>query len=214
MTLDISPVSAVSDVLALWGDDGWLTPPLLPVVGAPAPMAGRVVTVEIHIGDAGGGLSPLYDVLSADLAGCVVVIAGGAQAPGAVWGEILTLAAQQRGASAVLVDGYVRDVPELTSIGLPIYALGARVAGPGGRAHVTEVGVDVTIGGVAVSPDDRVIADGTGCVRVRADRFSDVIAAAARYVEGERDVVEALASGESLDSAYRFKKSVVDELRR
>ncbi|HTH06533.1 MAG TPA: hypothetical protein VL916_11715, partial [Ilumatobacteraceae bacterium] len=66
----------------------------------------------------------------------------------------------------------------------------------------------------AIASDDRLVLDDTGCVRVRAAQLADVIDAATRYTEGERQVVEALQSGETLDSAYRFKKSAVDELRR
>jgi len=212
--MQVPSVSAVSDVLALWGDDGWLTPPLQPAVAASSPVVGRAVTVLLEVADAGAGLAPLYDVLSSDLRDCVVVIAGAADAPGAVWGEILTLAAQRQGAVGVLVDGFVRDVPDVAPIGMPLYSRGERVAGPNGRAHVAAVGGEVMIGGVAIAPDDRLVLDDTGCVRVHAAQLADVIDAATRYTEGERQVVEALQSGETLDSAYRFKKSAVDELRR
>jgi regulator of RNase E activity RraA len=207
-------VSSVADVLGLWGADGRLTPPLRPIVGAPEPVVGRVVTVQVRVGGTGKGFAPLYDVLSRDLTDCFVVVAGAQHVPGAVWGEILTLAARQQHARGVLVHGWVRDVPDLTMLGVPVYALGDHVAGPNGLAHVVGVDVDVSIDDILVAADDHILADATGCARVRANELDAVVAAAQRYTDGERQVAQALAGGEPLASAYRHKKSVVDELRR
>lgn len=212
--MTLPSVSSVADVLALWGDAGSLTPPLRTIVGATEPVAARVITVQMHRSGSGDGFAPLYDVLSTDLSHCFVVIAGAQHVPGAVWGEILTIAAQLQHASGVLVHGLVRDIPDLVGLGLPVYALGETIAGPSGLAHVSAVGVDVVVDDVRIGADDHVLADATGCVRLRANDFDAVIEAACRYTDGERQVVEALAGGEPLTSAYRYKKSVVDELRR
>lgn len=210
----VPPASAIADVLALWGHDGWLTPPLHPVVVASAPAIGRALTLTISAGTAGPGLAPIYDVLSGDLTGRVLLLAGASAVPGAVWGEILTLAALQQGATAVLVDGWVRDKTEMTALGLPVYANGEQVVGPNGRAHLIQIDATVMVHGVAVTADDMIVVDRTGCVRVPSARADAVLEASRRYVAAEELVAKALAGGEPLARAYRHKKSIVDELRR
>ena len=206
-------VSAIADVLALWGHDGWLTPPLIPIVGAQASVIGRALTLTVTADANGPGFAGIYDVLSADLTGRVLVLAGATAVPGAVWGGILTRAALQRGATAVLVDGFVRDRPEMAALGLPVYAVGESVAGPNGKAHLVNVGAAVSVHGVEVPANDMIVIDATGCVRVRAALVDTVLQAAVRYEAAEDLVARALSGGESLAHAYRHKKSIVDELR-
>ncbi|MBI5089491.1 MAG: hypothetical protein HZB15_11720 [Actinobacteria bacterium] len=208
------PVSAIADVLALWGRDGWLTPPLTPVIAAAEPMVGRVQTITVQVGSSGPGLSRIYDVLSSDLTGRFVVIAGAAPLPGAMFGEILALSAQRCGALGVLIDGNVRDAPSMAAVGLPVYGTGQCVVGPNALAHVVAVGEPVEIGGVRIDTDDHIVVDATGCVRVGAHDLDDVLDAAARYASAEDLVVEALQSGATLATAYHHKKSAVDELSR
>ncbi len=214
----LAPVSAIADVLALWNHDGWLTPPLQPVVAASAPVAGRALTITVGAGLKGPGFSPIYDVLSRDLTGRILILAGADAVPGAVWGEILTRAALQQGASAVLVEGWVRDRPVITDLGLPIYATGEHIAGPSGLAHITAIDAPITIHstGIAtrVASHDLIVVDATGCVRVPATEADDVLLAANKYAAAEDLVVKALNEGEPLARAYHHKKSIAAELRR
>ncbi len=212
MSSTLAPVSAIADVLALWGMDGWLTPPLVPVVAAAVAVSGRALTVQLCHDTAGPGLSPIYDVLSGDLHGRVVVLAGARPVPGAVFGEILAGAARQQGATGVLVDGWVRDRDEMTKIGLPVLAAGERVVGPNGSAHLLSVGQQVSVDAVAIATDDVIVIDPSGCVRIPADRADDVLVAATRYAAAEVLVADALAAGEPLAAAYRHKRTMLAEL--
>jgi regulator of RNase E activity RraA len=223
VTDELAPVSAIADVLALWGVDGWLTPPLAPVVGSSSVRCGRALTVQVGAGADGPGFTGIYDLLSGDLAGRVVVIAGARAVPGAVFGEILAAAAAQCGAVGVLVDGWVRDRGDMTAIGLPVLAAGERVVGPNGAAHLTGVDVDVLIAvpdapgsddrSVVVTCHDLIVIDPSGAVRVPADIADQVLEGARRYAAAEGLVAAALADGEPLTAAYRHKKAVVAELR-
>jgi len=209
----VPPVSAIADVLALWGHDGWLTPPLHPVVPANAPVIARVRTITMQFASSGAGLAPIYDLISNDLDGCALLVAGAHTIASAVWGEILATSAQRNGAAAVLVDGSVRDRPAMAALGLPIYAAAECVVGPNGLAHVTALDHHVKIGHVEVATDDIVVVDDTGCVRVRADQREAVLEAARKYAVAEEAVLAAMRGGEQLASAYQYKKSVVEELR-
>ena len=212
MTDVLAPVSAVADVLALWGYDGWLTPPLAPVVRSASVVRGRALTVQVAAGDTGPGLAGIYDVLSGDLADRVVVIAGAEEVPGAVFGEILAAAADGQGAVGVLVEGWVRDRVDMEAIGMPVLARGERVVGPNGGAHLVAVDTEVTIDQVVVASGDTIVIDGSGCVRVPAAVADRVLDGARRYAAAEELVSLALAEGEPLTSAYRHKKSAIAEL--
>ena len=219
MKVPVASTSAIADVLALKGRDGWLTPPLLPVVAARCPVVGEAVTVRLERRDPAStaGLvpdfSPMYSVLSGDHAGKVLVIAGAEPIGGAVWGEILSVAARQAGFAGVVIDGYVRDLGALHDLALPVYATAVAVVGPQGRAHVAEVNGTVTISGVEVSSGDTIILDDSGCVRLEPNESADILTAAALYESAEEDVLAALADGERLNSAYKHKSSAVARLR-
>jgi regulator of RNase E activity RraA len=210
---DLPPVSAIADVLALRGLGGWLTPPLRPVVAPAEPLAGRAVTVSLRAEPAGRGLAPLQELLSSSLDGGVLVLAGARPIGGAIWGESMSRAAARANATAVLVDGAVRDRPAMAVEALPVFASTEVIVGPAGRATVEAVDVAVSIGGFGVVPGDHVVVDATGVVRIPPDRADEILADARAYTAGEEGVLGALADGAPLVEAYRFKQEVVDRLR-
>lgn len=211
---DLPTVSALADAAILRGDDGWLTPPLQPVVAPATTTMGRVRTVQLMAADTGPGMTAAFELLSSDLTDQVIVWTGVADLPCATWGEILSRAAHGRGARAVLVDGAVRDVDDMRSIGLPVYARGTAVVGPNGTVHATGVDVPVKVGGVVITPGDTVVVDSSGCMRLVAERADDLLVAGSAYAAGETALVSALIAGETLDTAYLHKKRAVDALRR
>jgi regulator of RNase E activity RraA len=170
--------------------------------------------VQIERRDSGADFKPMYEVLSAVQAGKVLVIAGAIEIGGAIWGEILTASAQQAGFVGVAIDGFVRDVTAMQNLELPIYASGTAVVGPLGRAHVVSVGETVNIFGQEVSSGDQIVLDDSGCVRLASRDAQEILEAAALYEKGEEQVLQALAAGERLNSAYRYKADVVSRLKR
>jgi regulator of RNase E activity RraA len=208
----VPPASAVADVLALWGRDGWLSPPLAPIVPAAVAVAGSARVFTLAHGAGGAGLGPLYDVLDTDLTGQAIVLAGAHATPGAVWGEILAATAAGSAAASVLIDGAVRDVDDLPAT--PLYARGTNVVGPNGLAHVVAVDEPAMIGEVGIDSGDTVVADATGCVRIAAADRAAVFEAAGVYAAAEQRVLDAVRSGTPLSEAYLIKKTAVDQLRK
>jgi 4-hydroxy-4-methyl-2-oxoglutarate aldolase len=208
----VPPVSAIADVLALWSLDGWLTPPLHPIVAPAHTVAGRAVTVQLAHAPHGRGLVPLFEILSNDLSGRVLVLAGARDVDGAVFGEILAGAASSQGCVATLVDGAVRDRVDMVRIAMPVCATSERVVGPNGTAHVVEIDGRVDIDGVAIETDDCIAVDASGCVRIPSAHTAAVLPSAAQYAAAEAAVTAAMAAGEPLTSAYRHKRAMVDSL--
>lgn len=211
MATNIAPVSAIADVLALIGRDGWLTPPLQPIVACTTPTRSSAKTFRLEMSDSGPGLTALYEALSTDLKGCAIVIEA-SSIDGAIWGEILATAAKNSGAVAAVVGGSVRDRDSVLAIDLPLYAEREIVVGPAGKAHVKEVGSALTIGSVSICQDDVIVGDSSGCVRIPLQIATEVLEKALDYAAAEQDILDALGRGERLNTAYLYKKIVVRQI--
>jgi regulator of RNase E activity RraA len=84
----------------------------------------------------------------------------------------------RRGVAALVTDGVLRDLAGVLGTGLPIFARGA--AAPPSVAGLTFVGwgEPVACGGVAVFPDDIVVADRDGAMLIPAAYLDQVLAEA------------------------------------
>lgn len=213
MSDPIPPTTAIADVLQLRGATGWLSPPLRPVHRGSGAVSGPARTVRFAPGAGPEGLAPVRRLLDSDLTGGVLVLAGAHHAAGAVWGEILTAAARNRGALAVLVEGSVRDIAGLAAFGLPIWALDEATVGPGAEVHVAGVGEPVTVAGVPVAEGDLVVVDPGGVVALASGEADAVWSDAVAYAEAESRTLAALEAGGGLGEAYAHKAAAVAALR-
>jgi 4-hydroxy-4-methyl-2-oxoglutarate aldolase len=115
------------------------------------------------------------------------------------WGEILAVAAQQRGILGLVIDGGVRDRDRLRTLDLPVFSRHDCVRGT--RKDVAgELGVPIRLGGVPVRTGDLLVGDADGVVVVPAERVPTVLDEADRRVAHEHDILAALRAGStSLD---------------
>ena len=109
--------------------------------------------------------------------GDVLVLTMPSPVPVALFGELLGIQAQARGTAAVLVDGAMRDVEDLCSLGLPVWARWVRVTGASKTVRGA-VGGPVMVGGVEIHNGDQVVLDRDGAVVVGSGRVNEVLAAA------------------------------------
>src|SRR5438045_5014624 len=98
------------------------------------------------------------------LPGDVVVVSTGEAASkrNAPWGELLSTAAMARGARGAVIDGLVRDVNKIQTLGFPLYAAGIKPVDSKGRGLVVDYNVPVMCGGIIVNPGDLVVGDYDG----------------------------------------------------
>ena len=106
--------------------------------------------------------------------GCVVVVDGRGCTDAGIFGDILCARLKQRGVAGLVTDGGIRDIAGVRATGLPIWAAG--IAAPPSVAGLTFVGWQDPIGcgGVAVYPDDIIVADDDGPVVIPAARAADI----------------------------------------
>ena len=134
--------------------------------------------------------------------GCVAVVdACGVSAAG-IFGDILCARMARRGVAALVTDGCVRDREGVLATGLPVWCRGA--AAPPSVAGLTFVGWQqpVGCGGVAVFPDDLVVADGDGAVVVPRALVGEVLDEALAQERMETWVLAEVEGGARLPGLY------------
>ena len=118
------------------------------------------------------------DLIDEAPAGSVIVISiGSGEADVAVWGGLMTAGAVANRHAGAVLDGGVRDIPEIRrDYDFPVYA---RSVSPGttlGRYKTVAAQVPVEVGGVVVNPGDIIVADIDGVVVVPKDKAAEVLA--------------------------------------
>lgn len=118
------------------------------------------------------------------------------------WGELLSTAARARGARGVVIDGYTRDVAQITAMKFPTFATGRRAVDSAGRSMVIAHGCPVSCGDVLVNPGDIVFGDIDGVVVIPKELEKEVIPLALEKVDKENLVRNELLKGAMLRDAY------------
>src|SRR5213078_2840737 len=96
--------------------------------------------------------------------GCIAVAGTMGVTDAGIFGDILCARMAKRGVAALITDGVVRDLAGVLATGLPVWCRGT--AAPASVNGLTFVGWQEPIGcgGVAVMPNDVIVADGDGAV--------------------------------------------------
>ena len=163
-------------------------------------ISGRVVTVKLEKDDGRPVASRHLGTTAIESSepGDVIVIEQRSGIDAAAWGGNLSLGAQLRGVSGVIIDGPARDVDEASEYGFPLFARGHTSRTARGRIVETGTNVPITVGDITVTPGDYVVADGSAVVFVHAADIARVLDAAEAIAAKERAVVTALREGQPI----------------
>lgn len=198
------PVAVVSDCLdALGLREQVMAPHLRPLADDHA-MVGRAHTMRVLEVDgppAGTDLHYAAEIAAVDSVepGHVLV---GSTCRGSLWGELLSTAAQFKGAAGIVADTFTRDVAGIRALGFPAFFAGIHAADSLGRIDVAEIGVEITCGGVRVREGDYVLADLDGVVVVPAERIEQTVTAAEEKSRREGDVRALLEEGRTVREVF------------
>jgi 3-hexulose-6-phosphate synthase/6-phospho-3-hexuloisomerase len=185
----LSRVSAanVSDALHRSGD----IPGLRPLTPG-ARLVGPALTVRTSPGD---WAKPVEAIDRAE-PGDVLVIDAGGVAP-AVWGELATNSAIQRGLAGVVIFGAARDTGDIRSLGFPLFS--SLVSPTAGEAKgFGEIGVPVRIAGVRVSRGDWIIGDDDGVCVIPREKAVEYTNRAMDVLERENRLRAEILAGSTL----------------
>jgi len=161
-----------------------------------ARLSGPAFTVQ---GRGGDNLALHHAVLAAPAGSVLVVDADGAQH--GHWGEVLAVAAQQRGIVGLLIDGGVRDRDEQCQRGFPVFSRNDSILGTG-KSYPGVLGQPVVLGGITIATGDLVVGDTDGVVAIAEFEVHRVLAAADARVAHEQDVFVQLLGGATTVDLY------------
>ena len=135
-------------------------------------------------------------------AGAIAVVDAMGTVDAGIFGDILCARMKKREVAALVSDGVVRDLAGVLGTDLPVWCRGA--AAPASVNGLTFVGWQEPIGcgGVAVMPNDVVVADGDGAVVIPAALVDDVVAAAVEQERLEGWIMREVESGVPLPGLY------------
>jgi regulator of RNase E activity RraA len=135
-------------------------------------------------------------------AGCIAVVGAMRTTDAGIFGDILCARMAKKGVAALVTDGVVRDVQGVLGTGLDVWCQGT--AAPPSVAGLTFVGWQepVDCGGVAVFPNDVVVADADGAVLIPAALLDEVIDSATEQEHLENWIMSEVEKGARLPGLY------------
>jgi len=134
--------------------------------------------------------------------GCIAIVDARGVTDAGIFGDILCARMRQRGVAALITDGVVRDVHGVLGTQLPVWCAG--VAAPPSVAGLTFVNWQEPIGcgGVAVFPDDVIVADDDGAIVIPAAFVDDIVALALEQEALEAWIMQEVGRGVPLIGLY------------
>jgi len=153
-------------------------------------LVGPVCTVKVYPGDN----LMVHKALDVAHPGDVIVVDASASTTNAVMGGLISLKAKARKIAGFIVDGFIRDLPEILPLDYPVFARGATPIGPLHRGP-GEINFPICCGGVVVHPGDIVIADPAGVVVVPLDHAPEILARLIANRKRNKDYLADVARG-------------------
>jgi 3-hexulose-6-phosphate synthase/6-phospho-3-hexuloisomerase len=168
-------------------------------------MVGRALTVRTYPGD----WAKPVEAIDAARPGDVLVIDAGGVGP-AIWGELATHSALQKGLAGVVIDGALRDSADIVRLGFPAFS---RLVMPnaGEPRGFGEIGVPIRIGNTRVETGDWILGDDDGVTALPSRQAVEYANRAMDVLEKENRIREEIKEGRTLAAVtdlLRWEKKV------
>ena len=146
------------------------------------------------------------DAVEAMPPGCITVADARGTMAAATFGDIVVARMAKRGVSGIVTDGAVRDRNGLMAIGLPIWTVGITAPPPATHLMLVEWQTPIGCGGVAVFPDDIIVADTDGVIVIPSALVAEVAAAGLEQERLDQWQMEQIKRGVSLSALAPMPK--------
>lgn len=204
--------AVIGDILDLLGRSHQFLPPQIQPLQSDFVVCGRAMTVlEADVtGDELAGkhnptLSPPFGLMLRaldDLKKDEVYICSGASPTYALWGELMSTCAANRGAAGAVVNGWSRDTRGILALNFPCFSYGRYAQDQRPRGKVIDFRCPLRLGTVEIRPGDVVFGDLDGVVIVPKEMEADVFAQALQKANGEKKVFTAIKDGMGAQEAW------------
>jgi regulator of RNase E activity RraA len=154
------------------------------------PITGHARTVAVMAGDNGA----IHAMLPLLKPGEILVITARGSGDVAIIGEIIVECAKYQQCGGIVIDGAVRDVSALRTLGVPVYATGATPRGPH-KGFGGEIDAAISCGDVVVAPGDLVLGDDDGVTIVPRGMCDEILVLAEAQVQKEAEIIAKVKSG-------------------
>jgi 3-hexulose-6-phosphate synthase/6-phospho-3-hexuloisomerase len=155
-------------------------------------LVGRALTVRTCPGD---WAKPVEAIDVAEEGDVIVVDAGGLGP--AIWGELATHSALQRGLAGVVIDGAMRDTYDISQMKLPAFTK-LIMPNAGEPKGFGEIGVSVTVGNRKVETGDWILGDDDGVVVLPKSMATEYANRSMDVLERENRIREEIKEGSTL----------------
>jgi regulator of RNase E activity RraA len=118
-------------------------------------------------------------------------------------GGLMGTAMFARGFAGAVVDGGVRDLPQLKRIGFPVYATGPVPSTSVGHYRFGGVNIPLEVDGTHVEPNDIIVADQDGVVVVPRARAAEVLILAQKLDNSEHSMLPFIEKFHSIVEAVK-----------
>jgi len=171
----------------------------------PAKFAGTALTVKLvkeenHDPNA---LSGMLKAIDSGGPGSVYVMTVEDGADIAGMGGLMGTAMFSRGFAGAVIDGGVRDLPQLKKIGFPVYSTGPVPSTSVSHYRFGGMNVPVICDGVKVAPQDIIVADQDGVVVVPRDKAPKILVLAQHLDESEHSMYPFIEKFHSIEEAVK-----------
>ncbi|MBI4552137.1 MAG: hypothetical protein HY710_07725 [Candidatus Latescibacteria bacterium] len=134
--------------------------------------------------------------------GDVLVIETGGCLGAAVVGDMFTRRVKERDGQGIVIDGVVRDMSAIRTVGLPLYCKGMHGSGIGRELMAVDYDRPISVAGVPVFKGDVILGDEDGVVVIPPEGVAELIEHGIEHDVQERWIRQKLAEGYPLHRVY------------
>jgi len=196
-------VASVADAIEqLYGKKMYMTHDMRPL--AAAKFAGPAATVRLIKEENTEGtkaVAGMMDAIDEAQPGSVYVMSLQDGLDYAGVGGLMSTAMKYRGLAGAVVDGGVRDTPQIAKLQFPIFSRGVVPSTTVNHFRVTGKNVPVVCAGVTVRPADIIVADMDGVVVVPRENAQEVLKKAQQLDETEHSMYPFIEKYKSIREA-------------
>ncbi len=169
-------------------------------------VCGPAVTVKARPGDNLIVHKAIYTAQPGD----VIVVDTSSYVEAGFWGDIMTVAAQQRGLAGLVTDGAVRDSEEIASLGFPVFCQALSIKATT-KTCLGLINLPMCFSGTMINPGDLIVGDADGVTVVAREDVAWVAEKTRQREEKEERISRQLKEGKATLELFGFEEILVRE---